>query len=120
MAEEERERLDISREMRECIEAASDCYTACASTLSYSLDAGGALSEGSHLRALIDCCEVCQTTQNTLLRASSLSTMLAAVCAEACEKAAASCRGVDESDEQLAACAEVCDQAAECCRQVGF
>jgi hypothetical protein len=91
LAEEERERLGISPRMSDCIEATSVCYTVCTETLTYSFNGGGTLADMQHVRLLIDCCEVCQTTQNTLLRASDLGIMLAAVCAEACEKVADSC-----------------------------
>ena len=120
MSREERERVGISPQVRACIDAASDCYTACTETLTYSLDSGSEVFDQRHLRLLIDCCEVCQTTQNILLRASELSVMLSAVCAEACEKVAAHCRYLDSSDEQLAACAEVCDHTADCCRQLAI
>ena len=119
MAEEERERLAISPEMRQCVEATSDCYTVCTETLTHSLNSG-LLSEQEHIRLLIDCCEICQTTQNTLLRASDLGIMLSAVCVEACEKVAESCRRIDTSDEQLNACAEMCDHTANCCRQLAI
>ena len=120
MAGEEREQLGISPEMRQCIDATSVCYTACAETLHYSLDAGVGFSDVRHLRLLIDCCEVCQTAQNALLRASELGVMLAVVCVEACEKAAESCRLIDPSNEHLATCAEVCDRTAESCRQLAI
>jgi len=120
VAEEELESQGISPEVRSCVEATSACYTACTETLTYSLDVGADLSEPQHLRLLIDCCEVCQTAQNILLRASELSMMLAAVCVEACEKVADHCRQLDASDEQLAACAEVCDHTADCCRQLAI
>jgi hypothetical protein len=119
MAEEERERLGISQEMRACIEATSTCYTVCTETLRYSLNGGGLDSELDHIRFLIDCCEICQTTQNTLLRGSDLGILLATVCVEACEKVAESCRQVD-GDAQLLECAEVCDDTANCCRQLAI
>src|SRR6266487_5694265 len=101
MSREERERVGISPQVRACIDATSYCDTACTETLTYSLDSESDLFDQRHLRLLIDCCEVCQTTQNILLRASELSVMLSAVCAEACEKVAAHCRHLDSSDEQL-------------------
>jgi hypothetical protein len=119
VAAEEPERNGLTPEMRECIEAASDCYSVSAETLSYSLD-GGQYLDPAHLRVLIDLCEVCQATQNTMLRGSGLSVMLAAVCVEACEKAAESCRQLNGSDEQLASCAEMCDATADRCRKVGL
>ena len=81
---------------------------------------GADLSEPQHLQLLIDCCEVCQTTQDVLLRASGLGIMLAAICVEAREQVAESCRRIDESDEQLAACAESCDETAESCHALAI
>jgi hypothetical protein len=122
VAEEEPERLSltITPEARQCIEATSECYSVVTETLSYSLDGKAHLSDPAHLRLLIDGAEICQTTQNALLRGSTLGTMLAAVCVEACEKLAETCRRLDGSDEQLTTCAEMCDETAESCRQLAI
>jgi hypothetical protein len=120
MAEEEGERLAISPEARECIEATSDCYTVCSETLTHSLGDAGTPAHARHIRLLIDCAEISQTTQNSLVRASELGLMMAAVCVEACEKVAVSCRRIDTSDPQLNTCAEVCDHTANCCRQLAL
>ena len=50
---EEPERLVISPEMRQCIEATSDCYKICSETLSHSLE-GCSFWNPRQLRALID------------------------------------------------------------------
>ena len=118
MEEEEQVRLVISPEMRRCIEAASETYAVCTETLTYSLDGHFDLADPRHLRLLIDCAEVCQTTQNALLRASELKQLLATVCVEACENVAESCRQLDPTDEQLAECAEVCTRCADYCREL--
>lgn len=120
VAEEEQERLGITPQMRAAIQATSDCYMVCTETLNYSLDGGGYLGDERHLRALIDIAEILQTTQNAMLRTSGLSTMLAAVCVEACEKVAENCRRIDGSDERLTACAEACEYTADCCRQLAL
>jgi len=119
MAEEERERLGISPEMSACIQANSDCYTAVSETLNYCLGTD-VLADPQHLRLMIDAAEVCQTTQNIMLRSSELSLMLAAVCVEACETLAESCRALDGSDEQLMRCAETCDHTADSCRRLAL
>jgi ATP-dependent RNA circularization protein (DNA/RNA ligase family) len=120
VAEDEQQRLGISPEVRRCIESASDCYTTCTETLTYSLENGSRFSEPRHLRLLIDCAEISQTTQNTLLRGSELGQLLTTVCTEACEKVAESCRELDETDEQLAECAEVCMRCADSCRELAI
>ncbi len=111
------ERLSITPEMRQCIEATSACYSACAETLGNSLDGGG-LADRRHVRVLVDCCEVLQATQNALLRGSKLSILLATVCVEACEGVSESYRRLERSDELLASSAEACDETAECCRRL--
>jgi hypothetical protein len=118
MAEVEPERHEISPQMRRCIEATSDCYMVCSETLRFSLDGRAELSLPSHIRLLVDCGEILQATQNAMLRGSELSLMLAAICLEACEKLAMSCRSMNGADPQLAACAEACEETAECCRQL--
>jgi hypothetical protein len=120
VAEEERERLGITPQMRRCIEGCSESYTVVTETLSYSLDNGGPYLNDEHLRLLIDAGEILQATQNSLLRLSPLATMLCTVSAEACEKVAESCRELDGSDPQLIACAESCDHTANCCRELAI
>jgi hypothetical protein len=120
VAEEEQQWLAITPEVRRCVESASDAYTSCTETLTYSLSGGGELANPWHIRLLIDCAEICQTTQNALLRASELTPLLTTVCAEACEKCAESCRAVDSADEQLETCAEVCLHCAECCHELAI
>jgi hypothetical protein len=120
VAQEERDRLGISPEARRCIEATSHCYTVCTETLSYSLNGGAGLFDMRSLRLLIDACEVCQTTQDSLLRTSDVGTMLASVCAEACEKVAECMRELDGSEDQFIGCAEVCENTAECCRALAL
>jgi len=120
MAREERSHVQISQEARDCIEATSATYTVSAETFHYCLAGDEGLRDPRHLRLLIDCGEVCQTAQNSLLRGSELSVMLAAVCVEACESLAESCRALDGSDDQLTRCAEQCDEAANCCRKLAI
>jgi hypothetical protein len=120
VVDEERDRLGISPAMRRAIDATSRCYTVCTETLNYSLNGGGYLNDEQHLRALIDIAEILQCTQNALLRSSDLGVMMGAVCLEACERVAESCRRIDGSDEQLVACVEICDETADACRQLGL
>jgi hypothetical protein len=119
MAEEERRsQVGISQEVRECIKATSECYSVSAETFRYCVEGEMDLRDPQLMRLLIDCCEICQTTQNSLLRGSDLSLMLSAVCVEACEQLAAACRDADGSDEQFTRCAETCDETADCCRRL--
>src|SRR3954447_22792005 len=121
MAEEERRsEVGISQEVRECIKATSECYSVSAETFRYCVEGEMDLRDPQLMRLLIDCCEVCQATQNSMLRGSDLSLMWAAVCVEACGELAAGGRDVDGSDEQLTHCAEACDETADCCRRLAI
>jgi len=94
MAEEERRsEVGISQEVRECIKATSDCYSVSAETFKYCVEGEMDLRDPQLMRLLIDCCEICQTAQNSMLRGS---------------------------DEQLIRCSEVCDETADCCRRLAI
>lgn len=53
---------------------------------------GGRHAEDAHIQLLLDCAEICQTSANFMLRGSELHGRTCAVCADACQRCAASCR----------------------------
>jgi hypothetical protein len=60
---------DLSEEMLHCIEVCSDCHKACLQTVPYCLQTGGH-AEPNHIRLMMDCAEICQTSANFMLRGS--------------------------------------------------
>ena len=132
--------LDAKSMLQECIENCTRCHTVCVETFNYSLWLGGRYNESVHLRLLLDCAEICQTSANFMLRGSDLHREVCRACAVICENCAKDCErytvpgegagapmsrhsgpsGVskEDGDSQLKYCAEVCRQCAQSCREM--
>src|SRR5688572_31052060 len=107
----------LSDEMLRCIELCLDCHKACVQTIPYCLQQGGHHAEANHIRLMMDCAEICQTSANFMLRGSDLHQHTCAACAEVCERCAADCATM-AGDTRMAACAEMCRRCAESCRRM--
>jgi hypothetical protein len=103
--------------IRKCIEECLSCYQICLETVTHCLQKGGKHAEASHIRLLLDCTDICQTSANFMIRGSDLHTRTCAVCAEVCERCAESCEQFGD-DEKMKACAEACRRCAESCRRM--
>ena len=73
--------------------------------------------EAAHLRLLLDCAEICQTSADFMLRGSELHGQVCGVCADVCDRCAQSCAQFGD-DQQMQACAEECRKCAESCRKM--
>lgn len=109
---------DLSEEMLHCIEVCSDCHKACLQTVPYCLQMGGRHAEPNHIRLMMDCAEICQTSANFMLRGSDLHTFTCGACAEVCERCYRDCAAMADNDTRMAACAEMCRRCAESCREM--
>ena len=69
-----------SERMQECIDNCSNCHAACLETVVYCLQKGGHHAEEGHVRLLLDCAEICQTSANFMLRNSPLHAITCAAC----------------------------------------
>lgn len=105
----------ISQEMRHCIEECQSCHSVCLETVTHCLQKGGPHAEANHIRLLLDCVEICQTSANFMLRGSELHTQTCAACAVVCERCAEDCERLAD-DEMMRRCAQVCRRCAESCR----
>jgi hypothetical protein len=103
--------------MLDCIVRCSDCHRACTETLMYCLQQGGQHSESNHIRLLIDCAQICQTSADFMLRGSDLHHFTCGACAEVCQRCFEDCAAMSD-DNRMAACAEECRRCAESCRQM--
>lgn len=65
------------------------------------------------IATLTDCAEICQTTANSMIRGSSLHTIMCDACARACRHCAEECGRL--SDARFARCAESCRVCAASC-----
>ena len=71
----------------------------------------------AHIRLLLDCAEICQTSANFMVRGSELHGHLCAACAAVCERCADECDKLGE-DPHMAACAEICRACTQTCREM--
>ena len=107
----------IDETMRECIEECHMCHDSCLETVTHCLQMGGKHAEPNHIRLLMDCAEICQTSANFMLRMSDFHTDTCGVCADVCERCAEDCDRFGD-DEMMQECAESCRSCAESCRNM--
>lgn len=107
----------MSRTMLDCIEVCHECHQVCLETVQYCLQKGGKHADPAHIKLLLDCAEICQTSENFMLRGSDRHDVTCGACAEICEACAVACESMG-NDEQMRKCAEVCRRCADSCRQM--
>lgn len=107
----------MSGEMQQCIRDCLDCYSSCLQTVTHCLGLGGRHAEQAHIRLLLDCAEICQTSAGFMSRGSDIHQRICGVCAEICQRCADDCERFTD-DAQMKACAEVCRRCAGSCRQM--
>ncbi len=107
----------MSEDARQCIQACLDFYRICLESVAYCLQMGGRHAEPAHIRLLLDCADICQTSASFMLRGSDLHGRICAVCADVCERCAADCERFGD-DARMRACAEACRRCAESCRRM--
>jgi hypothetical protein len=108
----------MSAEMQQCIQNCMDCHRVCEEMIPHCLQIGGKHAEASHVRLLIDCAQICQTSADFMIRGSELHTYTCAACAEVCERCAQDCERIAGSDAQTKACADICRRCADSCRRM--
>lgn len=104
-------------DMQECIQNCIDCHRTCLETTACCLQQGGTHADASHIRLLLDCTEVCQTSADFMIRGSFFHAKTCGVCAIICEVCARDCKDRGD-DAQMKRCAEACRRCAESCRQM--
>src|SRR5687767_11865512 len=102
----------------ECIQNCTECNHVCLETVTFCLKLGGTHAEPAHIRLLLDCAEICQTSANFMIRGSDLHAHTCGTCAEVCERCAEDCEQMGADDAHLKQCSEVCRRCAESSRQV--
>ena len=107
----------MSQDIERCITQCVNCHRICLAKIQHCLEMGGKHASAPHIRLLLDCAEICQTSANFMLRGSNFHTSTCTVCAEVCTRCAESCEELGDG-EQMRACAEACRSCAESCRQM--
>ena len=108
----------ISGEMRECIQHCTECHNVCVETLDHELRLGGPHAAADHVRLLLDCAQLCATSDDFMLRGSDYHARTCGVCAELCSACADSCQSVGPHDQTMQQCAEICRRCADSCRKM--
>jgi hypothetical protein len=106
------------KRMEQCIQNCVDCHRTCLETVMHCLELGGAHAEIKHIRLLLDCADICQTSANFMIRNSEVYRRICGVCSDICDRCAADCERMGVDNAQLKGCAEVCRRCAESCRQM--
>jgi hypothetical protein len=107
----------MNPDMQKCITDCLDCHSSCLETVGYSVQQGGKYVSGPHVKLLLDCAELCQTSANFMLRMSDLHPEVCGVCADVCDQCARDCDSYGD-DAQMKSCAQICRQCAESCRKM--
>lgn len=103
-----------NEELQNCIEVCQACHNVCLETITYCLTTGGKHAAPEHIRTLIDCAQICDTSADFMLRGSALHPQICRVCAEVCERCAESCEQV--GGLEMKRCADECRRCADECR----
>lgn len=109
----------MTQEMQQCINNCLDCHGTCSNIAVYCLEQGGHYAQASHIKLLLDCAEICQTSANFMLRSSTFHARTCGVCAEICDRCAQECEQMG-NDASMNHCAEVCRRCATSCRQMAM
>lgn len=107
----------LSDEMQKCIENCASSHQVCEQTLAYCLTKEGGHVEPRHLKALIDCAQICAVSADFMSRDSKIHSYTCHACAEACLACAKMCDGFSD-DETMKLCADVCRRCEESCRKM--
>ncbi|MGN6378777.1 MAG: four-helix bundle copper-binding protein [Gaiellales bacterium] len=97
----------------DCIASCTDCHQVCVESISAGVQQGGQQAHLLHLRLLMDCATVCDTTRDLMLRSSDFAHQMCRLCAAVCERCAVSCERA--GGEQMQRCAEACRRCAANC-----
>ncbi len=100
--------------MQACIDACSNCHQICLQTaMNHSLETGGKHVKAKHLRLMMNCAEICQTSANFQLTGSHFLPRLHQLCAEICDACATECSEIGDMED----CVKACQTCADSCRQ---
>ena len=111
------EEEDMDAMMEDCIANCLECQQTCLETIQYCLVQGGTHAEASHIRLLMDCAAICETSAGFMIRQSELHMRTCSVCAEVCARCAESCESFAD-DTSMERCAEICRACSESCAEM--
>jgi hypothetical protein len=105
-------------EMEKCIRICQDCHALCTKMIEHCLTLGGKHAAPDHIRLMIDCAQLCETTAQYLIRGSSLHGRMCGLCAEACRQCGDNCQQLAGNDQMVKQCVELCRSCAGSCERM--
>jgi hypothetical protein len=101
--------------IEECIDECLNCHRVCLHTaMTHCLEEGGEHTEPNHLRLMLNCAEICQTSANFMISGSDVHHLTCRACAEVCRRCADNCERIGEMEE----CVTACRSCAEACQRM--
>jgi hypothetical protein len=110
--------MNHEQHLQECLQRCQECHVICTETAQHCLQKGGKHAGADHIRLLLDCADICQTSADFLMRGSPRHVSTCKVCAEICSACADSCERFDSQDAMMKKCVEMCRSCAESCHQM--
>ena len=107
----------IDAQTHECIDRCQSCQAICLETINHCLELGGRHAAAHHIKLLMACAEICDTSARLMLLSSEFHARACELCADLCDACATDCERIGE-DETMQRCAEICRRCAESCRQM--
>jgi hypothetical protein len=107
----------VDEKMRACIEECHNCHDICTEIITHCLQMGGDHAEPNHIRLLLDCAEICQTSANFMSRMSNFHGQVCGICADVCERCTEDCERFSD-DQMMQQCAAFCRSCAQSCREM--
>jgi hypothetical protein len=116
------ERIGLSeasahQEHEACIQVCMDCAKVCTDLVDHCLQVGGDLAQPCHVRQLLVCARLCETTAHVLLLHSAEDRLVCSTCAEICQHTAEDLE-VYERDEKMRFATHLTRRCAESCAEV--
>jgi Domain of Unknown Function (DUF326) len=108
---------NITEDMQRCIVLCRECHDVCLRMVAHCLRKGGRHAEPSHIRLLLDCVQICETSADFMVRGSDLHAATCGACAEVCASCAEDCERLGD-DEMMRYCAQLCRRCAEICHKM--
>ena len=100
-----------------CMDKCLECKRVCVETATYCVSKGGRHAEPEHLKHLVDCATICQTSADFMMHDSEQHGVVCRACAEICRRCAEACEQFS-GDQVMERCAEVCRECAESCEEM--
>lgn len=108
--------LERSDVVNRCIGACKECRVVCTETTIHCLNMCGKHAEILHVRLMRDRADICEQSENLMLRSSKLVNQACRMSADVCDNCAESCDAFD--DQAMKACAQVRRDCLSVCREM--